>query len=74
MRKSEIIAQCLINSSMINSLEGAENKIISIFKNEFPNSSYSKWNTELSDKVAERIISSVGRASRINVKKFIEDL
>jgi len=32
------------------------------------------WNQDLYDGIADQIIKNVGRASKINVKRFIEDL
>lgn len=74
MKKSTIIATCLVNSNMINRHEDAENAVYQIFLDEFKNDNFYKWNTEVNDHVAQNIIRNVGRASRINVKKFIEDL
>jgi hypothetical protein len=59
---------------MIGRLEDAEHSVQQIFLNEFPNSNFSEWNQDINDKAAENIIRNVGRPSRINVKKFIEDL
>ena len=74
MRKSTIIAKCLVNSNMITRLDDAENRVLQVFIDEFPKENYSTWNVEVDDKYGESIIKNVGRASRINVKKFIEDL
>lgn len=59
---------------MMSRLEYAECAVGKIFIKEFPNSNFSKWNQEINDKTAENIIRTVGRASRINVRKFIKDL
>ncbi len=74
MRKSAIIAKCLVNSNMMTRLEDAECAVEKIFIGKFPNSNFSKWNQEINDKIAEHIIRTVGRASRINVNRFIKDL
>ncbi len=74
MKKSTIIARCLKNSNMVSRLDDAENRVLQVFIDEFPNENYSEWNIEVDDQYGERIISNVGRASRINVKMFIEDL
>lgn len=74
MKKSTVIATCLVNSSMINRLEDAENAVRQVFLDEFPESNFAQWNREIDDQVAEQIIKNVGRASQINVRKFIEDL
>ena len=72
--KSDVIAACLINSGFVKSKEEALVRIRNIFIEEFPDSSFDKWNSIFPDVAAENIISNVGRASRINVLKFIEDL
>jgi hypothetical protein len=74
MRKARIIATCLLNSNMMPTLGEAERAVGDIFSAEFPKSGYSDWNTEIDDDIASSIVSSVGRASSINVVKFIEQL
>ena len=74
MKKSTIIAKCLVNSNMISTMEDAENTVSQIFHEEFPNKLYEVWNQVVSQNIAENIINNVGRASRINIKSFIEDL
>jgi hypothetical protein len=74
MEKSAIIATCLVNSSIINRLEDAENIVQNVFLTEFPQRQFNEWNREMDDRTAEEIVRNVGRASRINVRKFIEDL
>lgn len=74
VKKSLVIATCLYNSSFVNSLDQGETRIAEIFAEHFNGHSFERWNSELSHKVSEKIISTVGRSSRINVKYFIEDL
>lgn len=74
MRRSTIIASCLVNSKMIDRLEIAEAAIRYHFSEEFPQASFERWNREVDDDAARRIISNVGHAMTINVKRFIEDL
>lgn len=74
MKKSKVIATCLVNSNMFNRIEDAEHAVRQVFLDEFPGASYPHWDREMDDAAAEHIIKTVGRASRINVKLFIEDL
>lgn len=74
MRKSQVIAPCLVNSNMINRLTDAEESVRQVFLFEFPKCNYLQWNCEIYDSVAEQIIKNVGLASKINVRKFIDDL
>ena len=74
MRRSTVIAQCLVNSKMTKSLDDAERRVRLVFEDEFHNQDFDKWNRNMSDRAAEDMIKAVGKASRINVKKFIKDL
>lgn len=69
-----VIATCLVNSNMISRLEDAEHAVRQVFLDEFPGENLLHWDTEIDDRRAEQIIKTVGRASRINVKMFIDDL
>ena len=53
MNKSTVIATCLVNSSMIRTLEEAEATVRSIFIEERPMADFSKWNCDVNDKTAE---------------------
>jgi hypothetical protein len=59
---------------MIKRLEDAELAVSNIFTEEFPKESFEKWNSLVSDDFGENIIRNVGRASMINIKRFIQDL
>jgi hypothetical protein len=74
MRRSTIIATCLVNSKMIRRLEDAEAAVAAHFRDFFPGCAFVAWNSEVDNRVAEQIIRNVGRASQINVVKFIKDL
>jgi hypothetical protein len=74
MQKSTIVATCLVNSKMIDKVENAEIAVQNIFQEEFPKSNFREWNIDINDQAARNIINSVGGASRINVRNFIEDL
>ena len=74
MLKCSVIAQCLVNSDMIKSLEEAEHVVRAVFDQEFPDRDFVEWNQNIDDTASANIIKACGRASRINAKKFIEDL
>jgi hypothetical protein len=74
MNKSTIIATCLVNSSMVRTLEDGESSIRRIFQDEFPSRDFAEWDANVDDTFAQNTIKTVGRASRINVRSFIEDL
>ncbi len=74
MQKSTVIASCLVNSKMMDSLEQAERAVRTVFREDFPTRDFALWNTNLDDASATNIIRTVGKATTINVKLFIEDL
>jgi hypothetical protein len=74
MKRSTVIATCLVNSNMIRRLEDAESRVHGVFLDEFPNADFNRWNRPLDEQTARNIIKNVGRASRINVRMFIQDL
>ncbi len=74
MKKSTVIATCLVNSKMINGMDDAENRVYQVFIDEFPVANFDEWNQEIDETVARQIIKNVGQASRINVKLFIKEL
>ena len=74
MRKSTIIAQCLVNSKMKESMEDAEHDVRQIFRDGYPEKDFDIWNVDMHEETGNEIIKGVGKASRINVKNFIEDL
>jgi hypothetical protein len=75
MHKSTIIATCLVNMKIgFRTIQEAEVAVQNEFCNNFPNDSFDTWNSNVSDSYAQNAIKVVGKASEINVKKFIEDL
>ena len=74
LKKSAIIATCLVNLNIFRRIENAENAVQNVFLDEFQGADFHSWNRDISDKTAEEIINAVGCASKINVRKFIEDL
>ncbi|WAS56226.1 hypothetical protein MK974_24310 [Burkholderia ambifaria] len=74
MKKSEIIANCLVNMDIGMNPADAETRVQQIFAEEFPNESYLRWNADVDDALAHDLIKRVGRASEIKVRLFILDL
>ena len=74
MRKTVIIATCLVNSGMFRELAVAEQDVRRVFHEEFPHKTLHIWDHEIPDDVAADIIAAAGRSGIVNVKKFIEDL
>lgn len=74
MYKSTVIAQCLLNSSIVKSLQMGEKVVQEVFAEYFDGQNFSKWNTQITDKSGQLIIQGAGRSMRINVKLFISNL
>ena len=74
MKKSVIIANCLVNSGFFDTINLAELAVEKIFFDESKEGEYSDWNANVTDSYGKNLIKNVGRASKINVSKFIDDL
>ena len=71
MKRSTILATCLVNSKMITPLPAAEARVRQVFADCFPEQVFSYWNREVNEQVAQNIISNVGVSSTIHVDRFI---
>lgn len=75
MRKSIVIATCLINSGITtHPLASVEASVKQTFREDFQNISYDAWNTDLPENEANDIIKQFGNTYRIDVRQFILDL
>lgn len=74
MTRAQVIASCLLNSSMYADLQHGERIVASVFASTFLKESFAAWNRDVADSTADHIIKSVGRAMRIKVDRFIDDL
>lgn len=75
MKKSTVIATCLINSRVTShSLASVEASVEQSFKEDFPDMSYKQWNADMPESAANDIIKQFGSAYRIDVRQFIQDL
>jgi hypothetical protein len=75
MKKSTIIATCLINSGRTShSIIDVEKSVEQTFKEDFSGMNYQQWNTNLPEADAQRIIKEFGSAYRIDIRQFILDL
>ena len=73
MKRSTIIATCLLNSNMAKSLDDGEAIVRSVFAEVYPYTDFAKWNENVRDSAASIIIKSVD-PSTIQVGRFIKDL
>jgi hypothetical protein len=75
MRKSIVIATCIVNSGVTNHpLSTVEAAVRRTFKEDFQNMNYEKWNENLPESVAQDIIKQFGNNYRVDVRQLIIDL
>ena len=74
MKNSTVIAICLFKASIVIRLEEGEHLVREMFAREFPTEDFHHWNREINDSTAQNLIQNVGKAMRIDVKQFIDDL
>jgi hypothetical protein len=74
MKKSTIIATCLINCGSNYQIHEIEPSIEQTFREDFPEMNYKTWNTVIPEPEAQNIIKQFGRGYRIDVRQFIHDL
>lgn len=75
MKKSTVIATCLIHSGITSQpLADVEDSIHQSFKEDFSGLDFHQWNTHLTENDANRIIKEFGSSYRIDIRQFIQDL
>jgi hypothetical protein len=74
MRKSTLIATCLLNSKFITDMAFGEQKVKEIFTHMRPKADFDKWNTFVSNSVAQSFIERGRNADTIRVHSFIREL
>lgn len=71
MKKSTIIANCLVNLRAGFNLESAENAVQQIFEDEFSGENFEAWNQDINDAAATQFIRNQGNLSSVNVRNAI---
>jgi len=74
MKKSIVIAQCLIRNRAVDSLEEGERVVQRLFASEFSVLDYNDWNGEVSEERAHAVSCITADASTLNVRQLIRDL
>jgi hypothetical protein len=72
MKKSDLVAQQLVSSKTILRSDDAAARIRRVFLEEFPNSDFGAWNSEIDELRAKQLAGSIGKASMVSVKRMIE--
>ena len=74
MRKADVIAKCLVQSSLASDLKEGREAVRAAFEKSVTDKSFSKWNNVVEANIANSIIRAVGKSKAINIEKFIADL
>ena len=71
MKKSDLVAQQLVSSKTIMRSDDAAARVRRVFLEEFPNSDFGAWNSEIDEIRAKLIADGIGKVS-VGVKQIIE--
>ena len=74
MKKSTVIAQCLVNAGMTLSILSGEREVERVFVNEFGDESFDWWNGHVADSIAQKLVRNTGPATRVHIDRLIQDL
>ena len=73
MRKSTIIATCLLNAAAVADMESGEALVSTTFHQHFPEASFDRWNVDVDGaKAAHEVSARSGEV--IHVAQFITEL
>ena len=74
MKKSTVIATCLVDLNIADRLEDAEEFVKLTFRREFPEDNFPYWNQEIHDTSAEILIRYAVEVKHLDVPQLIRDL
>lgn len=74
MKKSTLIAHCLVNAGITLSILSGEREVERVFRSAFSDEDFEGWNGHIGESVADKVIRNVGPATRIHVDQLIQDL
>src|SRR5262245_16858005 len=72
MKKSELVAHCLVSSKTVQRIDDATSRVRRVFLEEFPHGDFSAWNSQINDLRASQVVAMFGKGSMVNVKRMIE--
>jgi hypothetical protein len=64
MRKSTVIARCMMNSG-VSSLDDGELAVRATFQEEFPAGNFDDWNLEVDDEEGEKMVTILGERYKL---------
>jgi hypothetical protein len=74
MKKSALIARCLVESNAVRTIEEGENIVERLFGTEFSILDYADWNQEISEEQANQFNCRKGEGPTLYIRQMIEDL
>ena len=74
MRKSTLIANCLVNAGMTLSIVSGEHEVERVFRQAFADEDFDAWNSHVNEQTAGDIVRKVSPATRVRVGQLIRDL
>ena len=72
VKKSELVAHCLISSKTVQRTDDAASRVRRVFLEEFPDRDFGAWNSQINDLRASQLIAMFGKGSMVNTKRMIE--
>lgn len=73
MKKSTIIAKCLVKEGIIRPQATAEKAVRQVYVEKFPNSDFESWNQEIPKDDAQELLDTL-EDTRLNINGYIEHL
>jgi hypothetical protein len=70
MRKSTLIATCLLNSKFITDMAFGEQKVKEIFTHMRPKADFDKWNTTKNKAKKEAMTYEMWKMKKLDIKKL----
>lgn len=74
MKRSTVIATCLVNARIVADLASAERTVEHCFRETFPGFDYKAWNRDMDFRIAREFIRNARDAGRINIARFMSDI
>lgn len=74
MRKSTLIAKCLVTGGHVSEISDGELITESYINQEFPQLDFNEWNIRLTPIQSERFLEKVNFSSPIQLEKLVQEL
>ena len=74
MKKSELIAHCLVEAKIVETVEGGLGIFERVWRDYFSELNLARWDSQVPDYLEAQLLKIARGSARINVKRLIEDL